>query len=249
MTVKKILAIGDSWTHLGAPILQNELKKHSNSYIVTSVPHSGSTAQQWASNPMAIKQAVYGTPDANLIWLSVGGNDITHKFMQGYTIETGLPAIQKDIETILDVIIDTAPFVKIVHFGYDFPAFPDMMLQMVGQRLSTVNQLMINFSTMLQSIADNDKYKGKFYRVHTCGVLQAASGIPNAPNLLMPSPNEFMNDPIHPNARGFGVLMAKFYQDYLKAELESSTEVTAPTEEEEDEQAVLERALRMSMEQ
>jgi hypothetical protein len=79
MTIKKVLCIGDSWTHLGHSVLQNELRKHNASYVVSAVPHSGSTAQQWALNPMLIKQAIYGTPDANVLWLSVGGNDITHK--------------------------------------------------------------------------------------------------------------------------------------------------------------------------
>jgi lysophospholipase L1-like esterase len=225
--------------------------------VVSAVPHSGSTAQQWASNPMLIKQAIYGTPDANVLWLSVGGNDITHKyvnydliltfyrFMQGHTVESGLPLIQKDIETILDVIFDTAPFLKIVHFGYDFPAFPDMLLQMVGQRMSTVNQLMIDFSTMLQTLSQSDKYKGKFFHVPTYGVLQKAAGIQNAPNINVPSPSQYMNDPIHPNGAGFALLMSKLFTDYLKAELEGTSAVPV---EEEDEQAMLERALRMSME-
>jgi len=64
-----------------------------------------------------------------------------------------------------------------------------------------------------------------------------------------------MNDPIHPNGNGFVVLMAKFYQDWLKGELEGEVQTQTKQEQvqsqldEYDEEAMLEKAMKMSMEQ
>ncbi|KAL0479570.1 hypothetical protein AKO1_007780 [Acrasis kona] len=252
MSIKRILCIGDSWTALGHNVLQNELRKHGDKFLVSAVPQSGSTAQMWASNPFALKQAIYNAPDAQIIWLSVGGNDITHKFMQGFTKETGMPVIERDIETILDVIIDTAPNAKIVHFGYDFPTFPPAMLQIFNQSSQSVNQVMIDFSAMIKKVSQKQKYINKFFTVEMTGTLQRAGNIPNVPNFTVGSPQEFMNDPIHPNQRGFQILMSRFWDQFLNAELSGvnvAKQETSKNVDELSEEELLQLALEMSKEQ
>lgn len=38
-------------------------------------------------------------------------------------------------------------------------------------------------------------------------------------NLGMPSPTEFMNDPIHANPKGFSLLLSELYETYFRKEI------------------------------
>jgi lysophospholipase L1-like esterase len=223
-TQKNIVAIGDSWTVLGSPILQTELSTHSSSYNLSANGRSGSTASEWQNDVTGIQTALAATPSAELVWLSIGGNDIIDKLEAGETNPlTALSEIQSSIQSILDTIFQKAPNIKVVHFGYDLPNFSASTLSSYGKSVSDVNTFMFLFAAMLQTIAEQAKYKDKFYYVNMYGTLQAAAGISGAPVIDQPSPTQYMADSIHPNTQGFTILMQKFYNVWLGAQLSGST--------------------------
>jgi lysophospholipase L1-like esterase len=216
-----IFCIGDSWSVLGEPILRKEVHKHISTVDVVGYGISGSTANQWVNQTTRIKQVLnqYPSTQKKLVWLSVGGNDIVQKFMSGYTLETGMKAIQEDMEPILDAILSVDDTTRVFHFGYDFINMEPMLLSLVGKTMRDANTVIVEFSNLLTRLSQSDKYRGRFTHIPMYGLLQTMAGIQGAPNLDRPSPAQYMIDPIHPNGKGFEFFMEKMYREYLANEL------------------------------
>ena len=230
-----VLCFGDSWAFLGANALKNKVNRHHPSVQVVGYGVSGSTAKQWAQNKNQLVSYLrtHGGDSSNrssqqqqqvlvdqLVWLSIGGNDISHYFMQGVQdVDLGMRMIRNDIETILDALLGHCNKLKIVHFGYDFMNIEPMFLGLVGKTVTDANYIILALNEMIEQLTQLEKYKNRFFYVNIAGELQKAAGIEGAPRLDLPSPRQFMQDFIHPNASGFSVLMDKLYENYLKKEL------------------------------
>lgn len=227
----KVVAFGDSWAALGADELAQEfaLRGHPE-MTVDNRGVGGSTAEDWARAPQALPNAVSANPDAEHLWLSIGGNDLFEHAEQGR-----LPELVADnlahIGVMLDALYAVHPDIEVVAFGYDFVNLVDdracwgVGFDFLGlpapDALTPELRSLIALVANTASVDVGDAVYGgldaaypRFTYAPLWGALQRAGGLTPAPNLLEPSPRAFFADCIHPNHEGFGHVMARFYDLY-----------------------------------
>lgn len=205
-----VVAFGDSWAADGADELAAALAAAGLPQLtVANAAVPGTTAEDWAvSNPMAMSNAVFSNPDAEWVWLSIGGNDVfeLHQAGQGNTA-----AAHNDlyIRQMLDAFFTFHPDVRVVMFAYDYVNFVQSqmcrdqaaMIFYPGITQQEINQIVLrDVAAVAQTIA-NDYDRVTF--VPLAGTLQAAGGIPNAPDVSQPSPASLMFDCFHPTSQGY----------------------------------------------
>jgi len=242
-----VLCFGDSWTHGNGNGLTEQLHKfgHQDVEVVTK-DYWGSTAEYFANNLDLLPRAVEKY-QADYVLLSMGGNDFKNIYWrkrQYVTPWTALAQIEVSIRSVLDSLYERHPQVKVVTYGYDFPGSIGEVVrgtywssQQVELSSSTKFLLylynvfgirFINYSAMqlgvtLQRLSKDYAKKGhSFTYVPLWGTLQKAAAPPNKKSsysLGLPSPSEYMNDPIHANDKGFSLLMAEIYQSYFRNEI------------------------------
>jgi len=86
-----------------------------------------------------------------------------------------------------------------------------------------INYSVMQLGSTLEKLSKEYTRKGfSFTYVPLWGSLQSAKGkgteqnsLPK-PVLSKPSPQEFMNDPIHANVEGFNILLSNLYTTYFK---------------------------------
>lgn len=122
----QVLVFGDSWGSFGWPYLQKMLDSHDTNLTVRSYAVGGTTSTFWARDPNIINGWVDKNPDAEYIWLSIGGNDVI-EFMPNCTIHesmdecvTQLAAmVTKNTISFLTPVFENHSNIKLVQFGYD----------------------------------------------------------------------------------------------------------------------------------
>jgi len=237
-----VLCFGDSWTHGNAEGLQEQLQRHGHSNVkVVNKDYWGSTAEYFAKNPKLLPDSV-ASHDADFVLLSMGGNDFKNIYWrqkQYVTPWVAVAGIEKHIRTVLDALFKEHPGVKVVTYGYDFPGNVDQILSGTfwdkSSEVSTSTKLLvwmynlvgvrvINYSAMqlgytLEKLSKEYSDKGySFTYVPLWGSLQsAAEGKLESPSFTLskPSPNEYMNDPIHANAKGYSIILGNLYNAYF----------------------------------
>lgn len=75
---KDVVIVGDSWGVLGGPQFRVMLSEHNTGLSVANYAVSGSTTSDWAENPNKVKDYIDENPNAQYIWMSLGGNDASH---------------------------------------------------------------------------------------------------------------------------------------------------------------------------
>lgn len=242
----RVVVFGDSWASLGAPYLAEVLAERGHPEMtVANHGVGGSTAAGWAAKPNALPNAVTANPDAEFVWLSIGGNDVYDHFFEGD------PARLKgdnahNIRTILDALLAVHPDVKVVAFGYDFPnlvhlpCLEDAADQLglpppsgpLPQGLADLVSLAANYGCYDQF---DDVYAGiaaAYANVDFAplwGTLQSAGGVAGAPRIGLPSPTELMADCVHPTPAGFRAVMNAFYDRYWGPLLDGADAPAPPT--------------------
>jgi len=240
-----ILCFGDSWSHGNAHGLQRKLSSlrgHENVRIET-VDHWGSTAEEFAKHPHVLPDAVRRYK-ADIVVLSLGGNDFKNiywKHRQYIAPWTALTQIESSLRTVLEALYKEHPNVKVVTYGYDFPGSIHAVLngKYLGETstikwLATmyswfgvrfINYFSTRLGTTLGSLSKDFQKRGySLTYVPLWGSLQQAAAADankqlKGYSLSEPSPDAYMNDPIHANAKGFEVLAGKLYDSYLVNEL------------------------------
>jgi len=246
------LCFGDSWTYGNGVGLAEHIRKngHKNVEVITK-DHWGSTAEYFAKHSEILPRAVEKYK-ADYVLMSMGGNDfknIYYKKRQYIPPWKALSQIDISIRTVLDSLYKEHPNVKVVTYGYDFPGCigdvlsgaywegPKNLSSFTKFLLFAYNNLgirVINYSAMqlgttFQKISnDYAKHGNSFTYVPLWGTLQKAATQKPSYDLGMPSPSEYMNDPIHANKQGFTVLMGEMYQSYFKPEIVGPSPATQP---------------------
>lgn len=219
----QIICVGDSWSKQGCPVLKATIAQHlgpTKNVTFLDYSKSGSKALDWihnGSNYNYLLEALSVSENASdtFIWLSIGGNDVLAEIGKDPT--EIMKSIIANIAQILTTIRNQRPLSPVVHFGYDFPRMEEEMLSRINMTVTQVNQGMILFNTVLDSLKATQP---NLKTIDIFGCLQRAANTPGAPRVDLPSPAEYMNDPIHPNTDGYKVIMDTFYQSYWKQQLD-----------------------------
>jgi len=245
------LCFGDSWTHGNSIGLAEQLRRHGHQNVeIVTKDYWGQTAEYFAANPELLTRAVEKyQPD--FVLMSMGGNDFKNIYWrkkQYVTPWTALSQIEGNIRSVLDALYKNHPQVKVVTYGYDFPGSISEVVSGTfwsssPRELSSSTKFLlflyntfgirfINYSAMqlgttLQKVSKDYSKKGhSFTYVPLWGTLQKAATPTDKKftyDLAMPSPSEFMNDPIHANREGFMLLMGQLYESYFRGEIGSHT--------------------------
>ena len=73
----QVIVAGDSWGSEGHEYLQDVLKQHANTkdLEVKSYAVGGTTTANWIKPPNKLVDDINKNPDAEYLWLTIGGND------------------------------------------------------------------------------------------------------------------------------------------------------------------------------
>jgi lysophospholipase L1-like esterase len=122
----RVVVFGDSWGVPAAPALQTVLVAEGLPDTVAGAAVGGETAANLssASGLQFITNTLAANLDADLVHLSIGGNDFLGAWNSTYSPaqeDALFQAIVDDVETIVDHIMAVRPGVRILWSSYDFP--------------------------------------------------------------------------------------------------------------------------------
>ncbi len=216
-----LVVFGDSWAEGAADELEEALHDMGlRDLDVDPKGIGGTTAEYWASLPTALPDAVTANPDARWVWLSIGGNDLFAHFYAGNGANNAAD-YDAHLRVMLDALFSEHPDVKVVMFGYDFVNFEQSEECILtawtyfGTSITTaqVNQYFLDdIGGTLATVGDD--YPNFTYVDTAWGALQQAGGVPGAPNVLLPSPAEYMSDCIHPTSEGYTIVHEAWVGEY-----------------------------------
>jgi hypothetical protein len=155
-----VITIGDSWAFLvaaGAPSvyapappggtinsLGNVMATYQPGVPVYNESFGGGTAAQMVTElhtPTGIIARINAHPDADVVWLSAGGNDLLLGQLGG-GFWVGNPnnanvyaAVQANVQTIVNAILAVRPDIQVVVMGYDYVNVWDMVSGSAGDTL------------------------------------------------------------------------------------------------------------------
>ena len=217
-----VINLGDSWSAFGHDQLANKFPAGIN---VSNWGFPGATAQAFASDPAGINwvnTALAVNPDAQYMYLSIGGNDVFGQYAAGNGANAAA-IIDTYTRMLIDNILAQRPALQIVLPGYDFPNFEKettciaegflifgtpLALTINPIFLACIRDVQANIAASYSNVTAVDA----FY------TLQIAGGTPGAPNPLMPSPASLMGgdgDCIHANNQGYNHFTRATYDAYF----------------------------------
>ena len=238
-TESEVVAVGDSWSELGAPVLEQIFEVNGLNWTVGNYGKGGTTTSDWAKNPNEVRNDVAkNSKRAKFVWMSLGGNDAqdimpdcTKVHSIDYCIERVTSIAINNTYSILDSLFDSYPNISVVQFGYDLPNFSEnfdcvakgtLMIDQCKDDTYCINSEMIKLQySYVDYIAQSGRYTAEQYTsVDLLGSLQAWENYPNAsvgePNLNEWSPRDLMlNNCVHPNTNGFTILMSHLYDQFF----------------------------------
>eukprot|EP01118_Nematostelium_gracile_P014242 TRINITY_DN5505_c0_g1_i1.p1 TRINITY_DN5505_c0_g1~~TRINITY_DN5505_c0_g1_i1.p1 ORF type:complete len:242 (+),score=50.98 TRINITY_DN5505_c0_g1_i1:35-727(+) len=220
-----VLCFGDSWSYGNYYGMKEALRTRGITNIdLHSHYHFGATASHFASNKDLLPRHV-SKHKADYVILSLGGNDMKNIYLRNKNFAlpgSVLPVIEEDIRTVLKSLYDQHPKVKVVMYGYDFMGNCESWLRgsayenlykWVG--IPLVNWGLTYLTTAMQNLEKEMKKGGyDFEYVPLWGTLQTKGGSESF-SWFKPSSEEYMQDPIHANQKGFTLLMDKLYEKYF----------------------------------
>jgi len=224
-----IVVFGDSWGTYGRASFAAMAKAHG--LTVDNVAVSGSTAAEWAEDPLSLKKVLDKNTDAKFVWLTIGGNDARPKMEKGIPIGEIVKQVLVDIKTFLDPFLAAYPRVKMVTFGYDVLFWGYLMCQGTGEKMfkpycgpksgpdyiSCANRLFYAIQFQCTDVLAKN-YPGQVYSPNLLGSWQAAGGVPGAgigkPIDSVFSPVEFTGPDklcLHANDKGYNVIFSNLW--------------------------------------
>lgn len=222
-TAAPVIAFGDSWAEQSWPELVNALSAAGHaSLIVQNYGMGGTTAEQYAGlNSSMITAALQANPDAEWMYLSIGGNDVFNHYINN-SPGTSTAMNDANLRTILDQIFAEAPDIRVVAFGYDRTNFvQDAFCMMQAEQFfyTGVTQAEINFinETELGGVLANlPASYPQFTYIPLWGTLQAAAGQPVTQ--ADPSPAIYMTDCYHLTNTGYRIIHDELVANYWDSE-------------------------------
>jgi len=228
----RILVIGDSWGVAAEPALQQVLIDNGNAETVASIAVGGETAEnintpEWLQK---ITTALEENPDADLVHLSLAGNDVLGTWNSSFTQaeeDQLFDDVIEDITAIVDHILEQRPSVRIFWSSYDFPR----PLITVGDPID-VNNVSMRFSVLAQELADSKgnslnygDFNGLTQVEYEFDGVQASifdpdfpipAGDPSLPDPQYPGPAPAYFDLIHLTEEAYLLLAEKQYQQFYQ---------------------------------
>ncbi|MBX3413996.1 MAG: choice-of-anchor D domain-containing protein [Pirellulales bacterium] len=127
-----IITIGDSWAYLVAPSATTMSNSFLGGVPVYNESFGGGTAAQHAADLDGITARINAHPDADVVWLSSGGNDMLLGALGGgfYRGNPNNPTVYANIaanvDTLVNHILSIRPDIQVVIAGYDYINVFDM---------------------------------------------------------------------------------------------------------------------------
>ena len=208
----RVVVFGDSWGVPAAPALQQVFIDQGHPDTVANAAVAGETAAN-LSSPSGlsnISNSLAANPDADLVHLSIGGNDFLAQWSSSLNPAQEavlFAAILADVETIVDHILSVRPGAFILWSSYDYPR----PLPPLGTP-TELNAASLTLAGLAQALADA-KGLGLTYGGFS-GLMQVTYGFdgvqytpfdpafpippgdPSLPDPSLPSPNAAFADPI-----------------------------------------------------
>jgi len=228
----RVLVVGDSWGVAAGPALQQVLMDHGSADKVASIAVGGETAAN-INTPAWLQQiteALQDNPDAEIVHLSLGGNDFLgnwNAFLSQAQEDQLVDSILEDIGSIVDHILEQRPGMRIYWSSYDFPR-----PLIIGQPVE-VNNASLRFSERAQALADvrgdaliYGDFNGLTQVEYGFDGVQTSiydpafvipPGDPSLPDPRYPGPAAAYADPIHLTAEAFLLLAESQYEDFYQA--------------------------------
>lgn len=200
-----IVVFGDSWANrLSAPLQQAITDAGNPGVTLLNAAFEGERADGLGSNDPAIglpyiTATLAANPDANLVHLSIGGNDLFDGLIfinVDFIVNALLDRIVDDTQTIVNHILSQRPTAEIYHSGYDFLVLPVFSP-------ARVNEILLRLDTRLTNLAASIPgytYEGYYgWAQVTFGYpdLGLPPGDPSLPNPNLTSPPFTFIDEIH----------------------------------------------------
>ncbi len=231
MAGDKVIIAGDSWAALAGLVWNDTFIDNGRPDLTVQVEaFHGGLARDYADDPGLLAGIVAANTDAEWLIISLGGNDMMTDWQAGD--ESGWDQRLRNVYRVfLDPVIDARPDIKIVFVGYDFTNWQDtpecVLLALQVFRGVLITTLQINLEFLKISAAQLDMAT-EFSNVNTLGLwgtLQAAAGIPSAPDVSLPTPMEYMTDCIHANEAGYRIFTQAIYDAYFVPQFACTTDV------------------------
>ena len=230
----RVLVVGDSWGVAAGPALQQVLLDNGSADQVDSIAVGGETAVNintpaWLQR---ITEALQDNPDAEVVHLSLGGNDFLGRWNALLSQEQEdllVTGILEDINAIVDHILEQRPDLRIYWSSYDFPR-----PLIIGQPVQ-VNNASLRFSEAAQALAEArgdslvyGDFNGLTQVAYGFDGVQVSSydpafaippGDPSLPDPRYPGPAAAYADPIHLTEEAYLLLAESQYEDFYQAVL------------------------------
>jgi lysophospholipase L1-like esterase len=236
----QIVVFGDSWGVPAAPALQQVLIDNGRPETVANGAVGGETAFNLSSpSGLAhISSVLSANPDADLVHLSISGNDFLGNWNSSLTPaqEAALfDSILTDVETIVDHIVLTRPNAQIFWSSYDYPR--PLPLGTPAE----VNAASDSLGALAQALADAEGPALTWGNFN--GLMQVSFGFdgvqytpfdpatpipagdPSLPDPSLPSPFDSYSDPIHLTSQGYSILAEEQYAFFYAGIPEPSTAI------------------------
>jgi lysophospholipase L1-like esterase len=229
----RVVVFGDSWGVPAASALQAVFDANGLPDTVAGAATGGETAANlsMASGLQQISVSLAANPDADLVHLSIGGNDFLGQWDASFTPaeeDALFQAIADDVETIVDHIFAERPGVRIFWSSYDYPR-PLLSLGTPTE----VNAASAKFAVEAAALAAA-KGNGLTYGDFS-GLMQVTYGFdgtqhtvydpafpippgdPSLPDATLPSPAAAFSHSIHLTAAGYEILAEAHYDAFYAA--------------------------------
>ena len=219
-----VVSIGDSWATEWCEDMERVIRTHGVPVEVWNKGIYGTTSTIWATPGAMIDVLLTLVEHPEIDWavVSLGGNDLIDGYLLGGYGDEVFPIVEQSVRVVIDQILALRPNMKIAFNGYDFPNFEhtlDCIVQgqlYLGGNTYTQNQLLARLTDVAATIAADYP---QVYAVDFLGTLQAARGVPGAPNYYRPSPSEFYPDDsecIHPRSGGYWYVQQRLYDGFFE---------------------------------
>ncbi len=225
-----VIVFGDSWANrLSLPLAQTIADQGHPEIIVLNEGIEGARADELASNDPqiglpAISAALLANPDATIVHLSIGGNDLFDGILfinNQSVVDSLLNRVVGDTLTIVQHIRSVRPDVEIYHTGYDF------LRPILWFSPARVNEVMLDLDSRLLAQASaipGYTYEGYYgFAQVTYGIpeLGIPPGDPSLPRIDLPSPASTFVDEIHYTPAVYGVFADDLYLAYYQERFET----------------------------
>ena len=214
VTADPVVIFGDSWACGEIPVMPRVLQAKGSSLTSTGQCMVSTTAANWAEyGKDAIEDGLDDNPDAKVVVVQLGGNDIVYGLASKMPLDTIKATLKANLETVVKTIHDKRPGLPVVINTYTYFPFDegtqcgkfasDLMEGGEAIKMKEFNQFHRSIAAVFENLDVMDVTV-----VETYHVLQQKAGVCDDD---MGTPMSMFGDCIHPTEEGFMTLMGYVY--------------------------------------